>query len=558
MKKCKCSDNKIYDVPVEQTCYSFCTNIGFSGGSNFINYVPFDFTINENIVALGEDEVEAYKKQKEKNFTNFSKIITNFFIDDENIPSSGDTRRFSISGTPGSVFTLKVENEDPLFYDFTTKTFTAENSKTKLKKIKIPNSSLYTGTIVFPAVTDDDIYKITLEAHAENSTTISGGRQIINETISQFTDTTVTFDGFTTSSSYSSTGSTTVTPLVTDGGKQTFSVSMSLTLSSDSMAIKRQPIEEDFEVKTTKEVVASAEMPHRNTAGSDFFRYSYTDVSNITAGGRPVSGARISAGTTIPEDSSQFIGFVGDDFNGNFSKKDVDQNPSVDYKRNTIIISTESNLPGGSNVDFYYPITNQNQTENIYSSLINIKNIDLSLDTTTTTTSSSTIGSSTTQIGVASTNGIEKHVQTTVNGTTTKSNRVIVASGTGIYVGQILYNAGSSSLTNDLPVVTAVSGTSITLSTPQSLGNGHQLSFSNSIINSNNMLTSTSLNFVPVINISGSNIFANTAQELENGETITISKTGRNATLTFDVAFSKVGSTNFTVFPNLDNFIEVI
>jgi hypothetical protein len=72
------------------------------------------------------------------------------------------------------------------------------------------------------------------------------------------------------------------------------------------------------------------------------------------------------------------------------------------------------------------------------------------------------------------------------------------------------------------------------------------------------MLTSTSLNFVPVINISGSNIFDNTAQELENGETITISKTGRNATLTFDVAFSKVGSTNFTVFPNLDNFIEVI
>jgi len=559
MKKCKCSDRKIYDVSVDQGCRSFCINIGTTGGSNISKYIDYTPIYNTNIAVRGTEEINSYKEQQNKDFENYSKVIKQFVIDDSDIIASGETREYFIKGTPGSVFSLTIENEDPSFYNFKTKSFdSTESNNTKLKKVKIPNSGVYSGFIVFPSVSDNDFYKISLIAHPENSTSINGILFNINRTIYQYTNTTVTFDGFTTSSSYSSTGSTTITSPASDNTKNGFSVSMNLTLSGDSMAIKRQPIPQDFEVKITKTVVESSEMPHRNTSGSDFFRYLYTDVSKLSVGGRAVAGARISAGTVIPIDSSQFVGSVGDDFDGGFSEKDAEKNPPIDTSAKTIILSTKSQLPGSTNVDFYYPITNSSQTEAIVDSVFQIDNINLSLDSTTTTTTASTVGSSTTAIAVSSANGIEKHVTTTVNGTVTNSNRVIVASATGIYVGQTLYDAGSSSLTNNLPLVTAVNGTIITLSTPQSLGNGHTLSFSNSIVNSNNMVTSSDLNFVPIINIVGSTIYANTAQELENGETVTITKTGRNATLTFDVKFNKVGSSDFTIYPNLDNFIEII
>ena len=558
MKKCKCSDKKTYDVLLDQTCYDYCVSIGTFSGTEIGISSSFksEYTYDPGLVALGAAEIENYQKEKVS-----IKYIQNIIIDDENLKSTGETRKYSIFGTPGAVFTLTVENEDPIFYNFATRSFaSSESSSTKLSKVKIPSSGVYNGSIVFPSVSDDDLYKVSILAHQEENTALVGNNYYQSKLIYQYTDKTITFDGFTTSSSYSSTGSTTITSTILNSGTISHDVTMSLALSSDSMAIKRQPVPEDFETKITRTIAPreEVEMPHRSTSGNDFFRYEYTDVSLLAVGGRAVSGNRISVGTVIPQDSSQFIGSIGDDFDGGYSKDDVFANPSIDTIKKTVILSTKSDLTSGSDVDFYYPSTNSSQTEMNVGSIFKIKNANLRLDKFTTTTTASTIGSSSTTIAVSSINGIEKHVTPTVNGATSKATSVLVSSSTGLYVGQVLYDVSSGSLTKQLPSIVSISVNVVELSIPQTLNHGATLYFLNSTINSPNMITSSSFNFVPVINIAGSNIFSNPAQELENGETIIINKTGRNATLKFTVEFTKIGIDNFTIFPNLDNFIEII
>jgi len=85
-----------------------------------------------------------------------AKIISNFDLDLLNLPATKTLRNFTITGSSGASFTLEVKNEDNYYYNFVTRLF--QVSQTRLEGIILTNS--YTGSITFPAVTDDDQYDI--------------------------------------------------------------------------------------------------------------------------------------------------------------------------------------------------------------------------------------------------------------------------------------------------------------------------------------------------------------------------------------------------------------
>ena len=86
--------------------------------------------------------------------------IINLVLDTKNISSSGETRRFSITGGPGAIFTLEVKNEDGNFYNFTTRSF--QSGSTGLINKTINNNSINYYEIVFPSITDADKYDFFL------------------------------------------------------------------------------------------------------------------------------------------------------------------------------------------------------------------------------------------------------------------------------------------------------------------------------------------------------------------------------------------------------------
>jgi len=90
-----------------------------------------------------------------------AKIIKSFNINYNDIKAAGETRRFTITGDDGAVFSLEITNEDSpkKYYNFKTNLFQA--SPTKLDSITI-SGGIYTGNIVFPTVTDADQYDIFL------------------------------------------------------------------------------------------------------------------------------------------------------------------------------------------------------------------------------------------------------------------------------------------------------------------------------------------------------------------------------------------------------------
>ena len=77
--------------------------------------------------------------------------IINLALDTKNILSGGETRRFSITGGPGAMFTLEVKNEDGNFYNFTTRSF--QSGSTRLLNKTINNSGINYYEIVFPSIT---------------------------------------------------------------------------------------------------------------------------------------------------------------------------------------------------------------------------------------------------------------------------------------------------------------------------------------------------------------------------------------------------------------------
>tara|TARA_B100001059_G_C17825161_1_gene580892 strand:+ start:1681 stop:2973 length:1293 start_codon:yes stop_codon:yes gene_type:complete len=428
-----------------------------------------------------------------------SLIITNVAIDQNPVSAVSSERNYTVTGTPGSVFSITITNEDNHYYNFPentiiqnpetqsapTPSFTA--TETRLNPIAIDESGSYTGSVVFPSVTDDDNYVFTIypEMHYNTRTNINNGGLYIFANIQQFINTDITLDlvsGDSDSTYNSYPAHYTISGL--DSRVQTIpsqklqAIDWTVTLGSSDMVLVRQPVANDFFFTTTKDT--------KTTSSSS----TSLELKNITglSVGMIVSGTGIASGATITAINKGFL---------NASKSTdifpvydipliVGQNSSgVDFVTQdpggTLTLSLASDFVADRTLTFkgYGALASQKFNNTNY----NVSSLKLVLADVVTTTDA--VVSNSTTIPIASTDGIK------VAETTTFS--AIGVTGT--------------------PHVDAVSG--------------------------------------------GVNITSSAAQTIENGQTITFSGSSRSARITGDFTITSYGENNLTLKLDLDKILTV-
>ncbi len=386
------------------------------------------------------------------------KIINNITIDQTPMSSEVTTRVFTIEGDPGAKFTMTVINEDAHFYNFSEDIDVAvafSSAAAKLKQKTIDSSGVYTGSIEFPAITDDDHYIITLYADSASETVLnedlSNNEIYTLPRINKYHDTTITFSlsSAGSSGSYNSMPSnvtfTKPSYLVKRNTPETKVINWSVSLSASQFVIARQPTDGDFEFTTTKDT---------KTSGSG----TSLELKNIKglSIGMVVSGTGIASGSVITnirkgyldqnkshDNNSVYImpkAITQDVNNEDIVINDLGGTVTIDQSSTFVADRTLTFTGSGSNASKIFNNTS-----------FSISNFKLAIDPVVTTTDSAV--SSSTTIPIASTNGI-------------KAAEGVIISGVGV-VGT--------------PHVDAVSsGVNVTASTAQTIENGQTITFTGS------------------------------------------------------------------------------
>ena len=390
------------------------------------------------------------------------KQITNISINTSSMESATTARSYVVTGDPGAVFTLTVINEDAHHYNFPENTdpsisalpapaFSA--TTTNLKNAVIGANGTYEGTIIFPSVTDDDHYDISLIALAHHDTILSdslgGGYHYFLPRITRFLDTTVTFS---LSSAGSSGTYNTLPSNYTSSGIDSnvnapqsptkFSISWAVSLSSSDFVIARQPVDSDFEFTTTKDTL---------TTGSGT-SLELKDITGLSVG-MSVSGTGIATDAVISDIKQGFK-----DINNSTALNEVYKIPLVptddetDLEPSTggtVILSASSTFVADRTLTFTGKGSKASKKFN--NTDFRLKNLALTIDDVVTTTDAAVSNSTT--IPITSTNGI-------------KAAEGVTMSGIGI-VGT--------------PHVDAVSaGVNVTASAAQTIENGQTITFTGS------------------------------------------------------------------------------
>ena len=98
------------------------------------------------------------------------KIINSVFFDTNPLPKAKTSRRITVVGDIGAVFSIYVtKSVSPLqYYNFKTKAFQTTATRLLQQEIK-SETKTYTTNIVFPAVTSDTGYNVYVyaESHFE-------------------------------------------------------------------------------------------------------------------------------------------------------------------------------------------------------------------------------------------------------------------------------------------------------------------------------------------------------------------------------------------------------
>ena len=427
------------------------------------------------------------------------KLIKNIIIDGSPMSSAAVTRSFTVTGDPGSVFSLIVTNEDNYFYNFSeeldkngalkvAKAFTATTARLANKTIN--SSGVYNGVIDFPAITDDDEYSVVIEANMTRetslATSISDNSVYVLPKIYKYHDTTVTFSLV---SAGSSGNYNTLPDNVTSTGIsssvnnlkyiRSVSISWGVTLGSSQFIIARQPLISDFEFTTTKT---------SRTAGASTKSVEATDITGLSIG-MDISGTGIASGSVITAITPGYLNAnKSSDFEDVYVipkaiSTDVHGIQSIsDDTGGTITIDKASTFDAGITLTFTGKGSRNSKTFN--NTAFSVKNFALTIDPVVTTTDAVVSNSAT--IPLASTNGI-------------KAADTVLMTGVGVTAAS--------------PHVDAISA--------------------------------------------GVNITASSAQTLENGQTMTFTGSSRSATITADVTVLQFGKDDITLTLALDNILTV-
>ena len=388
------------------------------------------------------------------------KEIKTFKINTAPMSKSASTRTYTVTGDPGASFSLVVMNEDSHFYNFPENTDPVLSTRpapafaaavVELNTVILNNFGTHVGSIDFPAVIDDDVYKIILTAKQDSivSNSLSSESNFFAPVISQYDDPTITFSLLHSASSViepSNVTSTGISSRVGASGETTFSISWDITLNDGECVIARQPLQSDFEFTTTKTT---------RTAGSSAVNLEVTNIEGISAG-MDVSGTGIASNSAtkyiIPGyKNSNSVGYnVDETYNIPLIVETIDGKDVVtEDKGGTIFISEASTFV----VDRVITFTGKGAAAaKIFSGLeVDITNLALTIDPVVTTTD--VAASDTNVIPITSTDGI-KAVDT------------VILSGIGV---------------TGTPHVDSVNaGVSVEISSNQTIENGQTVTFTGS------------------------------------------------------------------------------
>tara|TARA_R100000654_G_scaffold40991_1_gene67127 strand:- start:385 stop:1710 length:1326 start_codon:yes stop_codon:yes gene_type:complete len=436
--------------------------------------------------------------------------IKEVIINNLPIRSSSTSKQYTVKGDPGAVFSMTITNEDNYYYNFPENTiienpdtqsrpapaFTATTNR--LNPVMIGADGVYTGSVTFPAVTDDDLYILTIYPEMHYDTELAdnlGKGSFIFAEIEQLIDTTITFahssatedagdDRYSTyAASFTSSGPDTRTSVSTN---KTVSLSYALSLSSDSFEIIKQPDENDFYFNTTKDTLSTG-------SGTTL---ELKDITGLSVGmeviGTGISAADGGGPTTITSITPGY-------YNANKSTdafpvydiaKIVDNtnpnNPTLtDHPGGTVVIANSSTFVADRTLTFrgYGPVAAKKFNNTNFS----VSNFKVELDEVSTTVNDTDANGTTslTTFDLASVNGIKDDVST--------------VTGVGI---------------SDASTTT-------------------------------------------VTNISSNTITIDTAFKPENGQTLKFLKASRTGTITGDLTVTSFGSNNITLTLELDKILKI-
>ena len=396
------------------------------------------------------------------------KLINKITIDQSPMPSALTVRQFTVFGDPGAVFSLTITNEDNHFYNFSEELDKNNALKTaigfsatpaRLLPKTINNNGEYVGVIQFPAITDDDVYSITLYAESVSDTFLDSNFEdkttYVLPNIHKYLDTTVTF-------SLVSAGSNSVyndypsnvtakgfsSLLLQDNNLfNTVAISWNVTLGSSQFVIARQPVITDFQFTTTST---------SKTAGSSTKIVEVADITGLSKN-MGVSGTGIASGSVITDIVAGYI-----DTNNSSDIEDIYIIPKKvitdlngvqkvgDDPGGTVTIDKASSYNAGITLTFTGKGSDSSKVFN--NTIFSLQNLLLTIDPVVTTTDAAVSNSTT--IPITSTNGI-------------KAADTVLITGIGI--------------TNASPHVDAISsGVNVTASAAQTIENGQTLTFTGS------------------------------------------------------------------------------
>lgn len=444
------------------------------------------------------------------------KEIKQITIDSSAMGFEIQSRQYTVKGDPGAVFSMTVTNEDNHYYNFPENTVILNSEEetppsaafaaaiTRLKPITIDETGVYSNSIRFPKITDDDKYILTIYPEMHYETKLSdfmGKGSYIFAEIEQLINTVITFSHLSLlqnagDESYGSQQDLDAKNYTVSGGdirvssasSQTFSISWALALNDNEMVVLKQPDQNDIFFTTTK---------NTKTAGSNTKTVEVADISGLSVG-MEVSALNIPSGsnnvgtTTITKITKGYynagkstVAFPVYETPKILNNTDPNNPLLQDDPGGTIVVVHSSDWVAGRSLTFkgYGPVTSKIFNGTNFS-ISNFKVVVNDVETTVNDTDA-TGAASLTVFDVASAVGVKDDVSTAV--------------GIGI----------------------------------------------------NNATTTT------VTNISSNTITVDTAFKPENGQVIKLLGSSRTGVITGDVTVSSYGSNNITLTLELDKILTV-
>jgi len=385
------------------------------------------------------------------------KEIKKFLIDDSPMPNSITVRKYTVSGDIGASFSLIVMNEDFHFYNFPEKTQTGAKptaafaaTAVESEIITLDSSGVYSNSITFPAVTDDDRYEIKLVAKEDSvvANSLSIENTYCSPYIYQYDNPLITFSLLHSDSAVvepSNVTSTGISSNVGSGFSKSFSIAWPVTVGSGNFVIARQPVDTDFEFTTTKDT---------KTAGSSSKTLELKNIEGLSVG-MVVSGTGIASGSVIVGIFPGYKDYTNTSLNDIYViplTLEVISGKSVvlNDKGGTVIIDKASTFV----VDRTLTFTGKGvvAAKAFNGSDVKLSNLLLTIDPVVTTTDAAVANSTT--IPVTSTNGV-------------KAADTVLMSGIGV--------------TAAAPHVDTVNaGVSVVVSAAQTIENGQTVTFTGS------------------------------------------------------------------------------